>query len=784
MVRALRAFFTPVFVKIILAATAAAPFIHHAASAQQWQQGSSGTDLTIRGAAFFNATTGIAAVYDDKQFVARIYRTTTAGASWTQVFTEANRGVLAAAAADAQNGAVVGGAGTYLMGYKSANAGGSWSPVFGENQVTAGKPTMHCVSFAEGVGYAGAMNGVIVKSTNKGANWSVLSTPVEANGTVVAIHFMTAKTGFAAVASADDWYKGRGLYKTTDGGNSWKKITDLPVIRSICFTDTETGYISGSSGGVGYIWKTIDGGETWETAYAGQVGWINCVVFAPDNPFVGFAVGGNAVSNTAGFILTTTDGGETWTEERKGLSDCLWWAACPTQTFCCAVGAKGAVFTSERQAKPLLKPAMELSNDAPDFGEVEVGQNNELSFDITPKNGAGLTITSVAFENPQQAVADGFTVTPTETLPKKLRLNQFLSIDLKGNATKEGVVTAKLIISTNDATAPKKTITVKMTAASVARPTATLSVDTVQFGTINVFRKKDATFSIAPANAAGLEITSITPAAASNGFSITPQKTLPVTLGAGESLAVTTSYDGKRGQNGVVTADFIVETNDAAQPMKHITFSVTLEAQPIGVVPVDTLKFGAVEQNSSKEMRFVIRPENSAGLRVSLLTLSEEGGKSWSVTTVPTVPATLSATDSITVTLTFSPKKAETFSGTLTISSNDVERASRTITLRGTGTPSTGVHEDPLQAAGISARSIPQPVQSKGAISLSLTYPVTLDISLVSANGQSIMPIFSGKTAPGNYSFPFDAATLASGTYFCRISAGTIVGTIPVIIEH
>ncbi len=784
MLHHIRTIILSTYLKIILTIPAV-PVCYCSVYAQQWQERALGTEHTVRGTAFFNSSTGFAAVYDDKQFVARIYNTSNGGMNWSEVFTEPFRGVLAATVVDPKIGVVVGGAGTYLMGYKSSNSGSSWSSVFGENQVTAGVPTMHCVSFAGGVGYAGAMEGVVLRSSDKGSSWKVLPTRVDANNSsVIAIHFVTPTIGFAAVAAADNWHLGRGLYKTSDGGTSWKKITDLPVIRSIHFTDTETGYIAGSSGGVGCIWKSVDGGETWGKVYSGQTGWVNCAVFAPDNPFVGFAVGGNAVSNTAGFILTTVDGGETWSVEKTGLTNCLWWVASPSQSFACAVGAKGIAYTTEREGMPLLKPEMKIPRDTIDLGNVELAIENDLSFEVTPKNGAGLSVSSVVFQDPQFAASNGFSSVSTETLPKKLRLNQSLVINLKAKAMKEGIFTAALIVSTNDETTPEKLLTVKMTASKTVRPTVVLSVDTLHFGTVNVFRKAEKTFTISPENAAGLEIVSIQPLGDGNGFSVLPLQNLPVALTANESLGVKVSYDGKKGQNGVVAAEFIVETNDEVTPKKHITVSVSLLAAPVSVVSSDTLRFGEVGQDKSKEIKLYIRPENSAGLTVNNLTLSDEDAKIWSIKGIPTFPKILTLSDSLTVILVFNPKQTGSQRGTLNVSSNDSENASRKLVLEGTGIITSGINDEPLRNIGVKAEVTPLPFHSNGIINVSLEHSSTVDVSLISLDGQHTVRVYSGDASAGKHRYAIDCSLLPSGVYFCRITVGTISGVIPMIIEH
>jgi len=98
------------------------------------------------------------------------------------------------------------------------------------------------------VGYKYDDRGVIYRSTNNGANWSYNIVPTS----IYSVHFPTSVTGYAASSN-------NSFYKTTDSGNNWYQTFSINgnIIESIFFTDSLTGY---GAGLYGQIIKTTTGG--------------------------------------------------------------------------------------------------------------------------------------------------------------------------------------------------------------------------------------------------------------------------------------------------------------------------------------------------------------------------------------------------------------------------------------------------------------------------------------------------------------------------------------------
>lgn len=176
------------------------------------------------------------------------------------------------------------------------------------------------------------------KSVNAGKTWEHVGLKNSRHIPRVRIHPKNPDIVFAGVMG--DLYKSsedRGVYKTTDGGKTWKRVlfsnpdagvVDLvmdPNNPRILYASTwnvrRTPYSLSSGGDGSALWKSTDEGETWTNiskneGLPGGIWGIVGVSVSPVNSDIVYAL----IENKKGGVYKSTDAGKTWrliNSERK-----------------------------------------------------------------------------------------------------------------------------------------------------------------------------------------------------------------------------------------------------------------------------------------------------------------------------------------------------------------------------------------------------------------------------------------------------------------------------------
>ena len=223
--------------------------------------------------------------------------------------------------------------------WKSVNAGLNWQPIFDDQDyastgalaINQHIPDIVWLGSGEGnVRNSTSIGGGIYKSMNAGKTWQKMGLEKTERINRIALHPTNPNIAYAA-ALGTLWSKNkdRGLYKTVDGGKSWKNIlyvdnttgaTDIKMdpsnpnkLYATMWEFSRLPYRFESGGPGSGLYISIDGGETWDRKTEedglpkGDLGRLT-VDIAESDPNVVYLL---AEANESA-LLRSNDGGNHW----------------------------------------------------------------------------------------------------------------------------------------------------------------------------------------------------------------------------------------------------------------------------------------------------------------------------------------------------------------------------------------------------------------------------------------------------------------------------------------
>ncbi|MDA1029397.1 MAG: hypothetical protein O3B41_10150 [Bacteroidetes bacterium] len=196
--------------------------------------------------------------------------------------------------------------------------------------------------------YMGATGGGVWKTTDAGANWNNLSDGFFETGSIGSIDVADSDPNIVYVGTGSDGIRsnviiGRGLYKSTDAGKTWeiKGLRNTGQIGSVVVHPTNPEVVYAAALGSPFgdnpergVYKTTDGGATWKHILfvSAKTGAVD-IELSPDNSNIVYAALWRAerkpwtiISGDDGKengIYVSRDGGNTWAKKTAGLPNDL-----------------------------------------------------------------------------------------------------------------------------------------------------------------------------------------------------------------------------------------------------------------------------------------------------------------------------------------------------------------------------------------------------------------------------------------------------------------------------
>ncbi len=337
---------------------------------------------------------------------------------------------------------------------------------------------------------------------------------------------------------------------------------------------------------------------------------------------------------------------------------------------------------------PSLVPAISVQQTALDFGTIEAGQTVEKTITVTNTGTASLEITGIAsnvsgltFDTKTFTLAPGGSQTVTVTFPSSMA----------------GTFSGNITISSNDPDHSTQTVSISVIVQSPSPPPPPLppppppppppplpslvpaiSVQqtALDFGTIEAGQTVEKTITVTNTGTAPLEITGI----ASNVSGLTFD-TVMFTLEPNGSRTVTITFP--KPMEGTFSGNITISSNDPERATQTLSVSVIVQAAPAPVLVVGepAIDFGTIDAEKTAQQTFTITNTGTALLEITGIESDVSG-----LTFEPSM-FTLEPEGSQTVTITFPKPMEGEFSGNITISSNDPERARFMLTISGVVQP-------------------------------------------------------------------------------------------------
>ncbi len=635
---------------------------------------------------------------------------------------------------------------------RKASAGGSWSSdTLGLN----GAPVYSFTVDRNGAMWAGTYGAGLFKRI--GSTW----TPIPLPGGIASnsIYTLTADSSGAVIAAfsftSDVSYTGRGIFMTTDDGQSWKSLgLDTLIVRELCTFGNET--YARTDYGIVHLSKQTSGGAPKSPALSistrsldfgeVQIGGARTKSFSVGNPGtdtlrVAAIASGNSAFAVVDSIGVIPPGGSAPVRLRFAPE-------------MCGSAAAAVLLVSNALTSPDTLPASGFGKGTPVASLMtrSIGlsappyQAVDSAFSAGNIGSDTLRIGSVRSTDARMSVSPAtMTLAPYEAGDVHLHLP----------GLPEGTYAA-LCILTENASPAADTVAVLLTVSAPRR--LQFSSALLDFGNVRVGSAKDLHFVIRNISSDSIGIGRID--ASNAAFAASPSSAL---LAPADSLDVRLRFQPATA--GAIDA-LVRIVDNAQQPIDSLRAAGRGTTGPLFAASQKRLDFGGVEIGRTKSLP---------------VTLSNAGGDTLHVSSVfstatefrSLLPSfTLGPSAALDDTLLFMPAASGVRTGFIMFS-HDGTPPSDTIFVTGTGETPTSAENSPGTVREFSLERIyPNPISGSMTIRWTMREEGFVSLRLLDLYGREAAFVADGVYSPGGHRIAYAPANIPPGIYFVMCRAG------------
>ncbi|MEH2194144.1 MAG: choice-of-anchor D domain-containing protein [Nostoc sp.] len=353
------------------------------------------------------------------------------------------------------------------------------------------------------------------------------------------------------------------------------------------------------------------------------------------------------------------------------------------------------------EAPPITSPEIQVLNGTVDiadgsttainFGDVITGNSLTKAFTINNTGTAALNLTNLK-------LPDGFSL--VGTLPTSVAANASTTITVALNTTTPGTYSGALTLGNNDSNESPFDFAISGTVKPVPSPEIQVlngtvdiadgSTTAINFGDVITGNSLTKAFTINNTGTAALNLTNLK---LPDGFSLVG--TLPTSVAANASTTITVALNTTT--PGTYSGALTLGNNDSNESPFDFAISGTVKPVPSPEIQVlngtvdiadgstTAINFGDVITGNSLTKAFTINNTGTAALNLTNLKLPD------GFSLVGTLPTSVAANASTTITVALNTTTPGTYSGALTLGNNDSNESPFDFAISGTVKPKTQV---------------------------------------------------------------------------------------------